>query len=234
MSDNNYGIISTRFYRVAEWIWRMAYVNILWLGFSLLGLGIFGIFPATVALLSVLRKWLTGEPDISIFKQFWSSYKADFLKANILGYLLGVLGYIIWFNYQYLGTVTGTERIFILIGWYVAVVLFILLALFLFPVYVHFKMPLLHYFRTTIVIAISSPFALITLVIALYLALRLFLFVPGLIPFYSMSVTGWLMMWTSVQAFRRIDRKRERIENNEYSIKYFWQQIKKNFKSSDD
>src|SRR5690606_31406536 len=106
--------------------------------------------------------------------------------------------------------------------------------LFLFPVYVHFKMPLLHYFRTTIVIAISSPFALITLVIALYLALRLFLFVPGLIPFYSMSVTGWLMMWTSVQAFRRIDRKRERIENNEYSIKYFWQQIKKNFKSSDD
>ena len=39
-----------------EWVIRLVYLNILWIGVSLLGLGILGIFPATSALFPVLRK----------------------------------------------------------------------------------------------------------------------------------------------------------------------------------
>ncbi len=50
-----------------EWITKIAYLNLLWLGFTLLGLIIFGIFPATAATFTVARKWVTGYPDVAIY-----------------------------------------------------------------------------------------------------------------------------------------------------------------------
>ena len=232
--DNNYGMISTGFYRIAEWIWRFAYVNLLWLGFTLLGLGFLGIFPATVAVYAVLRKWLTKETEVSIFKVFWATYKQDFLRANILGYILSAFGFVIWYNYQYLGLATGVEHTIILIFWLIAFVLFVLLAVFLFPVYVHYDLPLLKYFKTTILVAVASPLALITVGLSLWIAVQLFYLVPGLIPFYSVSVIGWLIMWATLQAFQRIERKQERIKNNQDSLKYKWQKLKSKFNSSND
>lgn len=227
-------MVSTRFYRLAEWIWRFAYVNLLWLGFTLLGLGFLGIFPATVAVYTVLRKWLTKDTEVSIIKIFWFTFKQDFLRANILGYILSVLGFFIWYNYQYLSIATGTEHTIILIFWCIAVVLFILLALFLFPVYVHFDLPLFKYFKTTILIAIASPLSLITVGVGIWIAVQIFYTVPGLIPFYSVSTIGWLIMWATLQAFQRIERKRERIENNEDTLKHRWQRLKNKFSSSND
>lgn len=48
-------------YRYMDWGMRLAYINILWLGGIILGLGVVGFFPATVAMLSVIRKWSYGE-----------------------------------------------------------------------------------------------------------------------------------------------------------------------------
>ncbi|WP_440896940.1 YesL family protein [Amphibacillus sp. Q70] len=232
--DNNYGFLSTRFYRITEWIWRFAYLNLLWLGFSLLGLGLLGVFPATVALYTVLRNWLINDSDISIIKLFWLTFKKDFLRANILGFILVGVGFVIWFNYQYLGTVTGFEHTIIAVFWYMTMFLFILLILFLFPVYVHYKLPLLQYFKITIMFSMASPLALITLIIALGLAFQLFSLIPGLIPFYLISVIGWLIMWTSTHAFRRIDRKKQRIKNNEDSLRFRWKQFKEKVSSAID
>lgn len=233
-NNNNYGLVSTRFYRLAEWIWRFAYVNLLWLGFTLLGLGFLGIFPATVAVYAVLRKWLTKDTEVSIIRVFWATFKQDFLRANILGYILSAFGFFIWYNYQYLSVATGTEHTIILIFWCIAVVLFILLALFLFPIYVHVDLPLFKYFKTTILIAIASPLSLITVGLGIWIALQIFSSVPGLIPFYSVSVVGWLIMWATLQAFQRIERKRERIENNEDTLKHRWQRLKNKYGSSND
>lgn len=233
-NDNNYGLLSTGFYRAAEWIWRFAYLNLLWLGFSVLGLGVLGIFPATVALYAVLRKWVSGQRDISIIKLYWSTFKQDFLRANLLGYILAAFGFLVWYNFQYLAIATGSEHRLILIFWLIAVALLILLIVFLFPVYSHLKLPLLRYIPTTIKIALSSPLALITVGVGLWVAIQLFFIVPGLIPFYSVSTTGWLIMWSTLHAFKRIDRKKERIENNEDSLRFRWNKLKEKLKSSDE
>ncbi len=71
------------YYRICTWIMRMAYVNLLWVAFSLLGLGIFGFFPATAAMFVVIRKWLSSEQDIPVFKTFWNAFKTEFIKINI-------------------------------------------------------------------------------------------------------------------------------------------------------
>lgn len=215
--SNEFGIMSTRFYRIAEWIWRLAYLNLLWLLFTVAGLGVLGIFPATVAMYTVLRKWLQGEPDIAIFPTFFSSIKQDFFKANGLGYILVLIGFILFFNYEYLGTVTGIEHTIISIFWYLAVLVTLILAIFLFPVYVHFSLPFLRYFKTSLIIALVNPLAVITLILALGLAFYLFYIIPGFIPFYLASVIGWIIMWNATLSFQRLERKQERIEEGEES-----------------
>lgn len=231
--ENNYGFINTKFYRLMEWIWRLAYLNLLWLGFSLLGLVIFGLFPATTALYTVLRKWLKGEPDVQIFKTFFDAYKNDFIKANGLGYILLGVGYILWFNFRYLGVATGIEHTILSLGWMVSTFLFVLITLFVFPVYIHYDLPFFGNFKMALLLALTNPLALFSLILSLVLAYTLFSYIPGLIPFYLVSIIGWLIMWNASHAFRRLDQKKEQLDHGEYqSIIAKGKQLKEKVRSA--
>src|SRR5690625_362565 len=88
-------------YRGSEWIMRLAYLNILWIAFSLMGLVVFGLFPATVSMFAVTRKWVMGDTEIPIFKTFWASYKTEFKQANIVGYIILVIGFFLYFDFLF-------------------------------------------------------------------------------------------------------------------------------------
>lgn len=64
-----------KIYSLSNWIVKICYVNLLWGIFMLVGLIVFGFFPATVALFTVCRKWVLGDRDVPIFSTFWSAYK---------------------------------------------------------------------------------------------------------------------------------------------------------------
>ena len=59
-----------KFNRFGEWVIRLVILNVLWLGFSVVGLGILGVFPSTSALFSVLRKWFIGQEQVKITRSF--------------------------------------------------------------------------------------------------------------------------------------------------------------------
>ncbi|WP_091495402.1 YesL family protein [Amphibacillus marinus] len=206
--ENNNGFISTRFYQVTIWIWKMAYLHLLWLGFSIAGLGLITLFPATAALYGVLRKWLMNEQELNIFQVFFKVFKESLLKANLLGYTVCFFGYLIWFNYHYLGVISGLEYLSIVILWYVLVIVFMFMALFLLPLYVHYQMTYFNYLKASIIIALLNPIKVLSLIITLLLAGAAFYLLPGLIPFYLSSVIGWLVMWHALRAFKKLDTKR--------------------------
>ncbi|MBU9712966.1 YesL family protein [Evansella tamaricis] len=206
--------MSSKFYRTTEWIWRLCYVNLLWLLVTTLGLFFLGVLPATAAMFTIFRKWLRGDTEISIFRTFIESIKKDFLKINLLGLILAFLGYILYFNYQYLGIVEGIQHTVISIGWYTGVFIFSIILLYIFPVYVHFEMKLFQYFKTAFVVGLVNPLALITLIISLGLTGYIFYLVPGLIPFFGASLIGFLVMWAAHLSFERIERKKEKLEES--------------------
>ncbi|WP_054705945.1 DUF624 domain-containing protein [Bacillus sp. JCM 19041] len=86
------------FYRVSVFISKLAYVNALWIGFTLLGLIVFGAAPATVALFTVTRAWVNKEWDVPVFKTFWSIYKEEFWRANASGIALFAVGFLLYWN----------------------------------------------------------------------------------------------------------------------------------------
>ncbi|MBM7677058.1 YesL family protein [Gracilibacillus alcaliphilus] len=216
--NNNYGFISTRFYRIMEWIWRLAYLNILWIFFTLIGLGVFGVFPATASIYAVNRKWLLGDSEIPIFKVFWTSFKENFFKANMLGITLVVIGYVLYFNVNYLSVSSGMEHTLLSGFFYITVVCYFFLLCYLFPIFVHFELTFFRYFMVAIIIPFTTPFTLISTLVSLAIALYMLYLFPGLIPFFAVSVLSWLIMWNSTHAFRRIENKKRRINNNEESF----------------
>src|SRR5699024_398229 len=85
---------------ILTWITRLAFVNFLWILFSILGLFVGGIFPATIAALGVSRKWLMSERDIPILKTFKELYRRDFVASNILGWILTLIGILLYINFR--------------------------------------------------------------------------------------------------------------------------------------
>jgi len=72
------------------------YLHFLGVVFTLLGLGVFGISPATAALFSVIHKWFEEYFDIQIFKNLFSVYKIHFFETNSLGIILISIGMFLY------------------------------------------------------------------------------------------------------------------------------------------
>ncbi|ADU28822.1 YesL family protein [Evansella cellulosilytica] len=214
----NVSWMASPFYRSCDWIWKMAYVNLLWLGFTVLGFGILGFLPATLAMLTVMRKWLMGEPDIAIFKTFLNAYKEGFIRINLIGLLFAFGAYVIVFNYMYLGTIEGPVHTILSLGWYIGLIVYTVTLVFLIPTYVHYELKLMQYLKASFIVGLVNPLAMITLIIGLLLMYQLFTYIPGLIPFFGPSMLGMMVMWCAHMAFTRLERKKEKLENEKNDV----------------
>ncbi|MRH41928.1 DUF624 domain-containing protein [Aquibacillus halophilus] len=202
-------------FKLFEWISKFAYVNVLWMAFSFIGLIIFGFFPATIAMFTIVRKWIMGDTDISIFKQFWSIYKQEFIKSNLLGLLLILVAGIIYVNLIYIEANTGNLLVLTHIPLYLFMFAFILTVIYLFPVYVHYDVKFFQMFKNSFLIMIINPIYTLMMILGIigtYYGLSL---VPGLIFFFGGSALTYIIMWPSYQAFQKVEKKKEKtVETN--------------------
>lgn len=81
-------------YAVCVWVWRLAWLNMLWLLFTLMGLVLLGFFPATVAGYQVARDWIQtpasrGAP---LFRRFAGLVRRNAVSANAGGAVLLAIG----------------------------------------------------------------------------------------------------------------------------------------------
>jgi uncharacterized membrane protein YesL len=193
------------FYRLCDWIMKLAYINILWISFSLLGLIVFGLFPATAAMFVIVRKILMDKDEIPILKTFWESYKSEFLKSNILGLILIITGYILYIDILFLRNSTG----FINLLYYPTLVLalgFVLTLLYVFPTFVHFDQRILQVIKNAFVIMLMNPLSTVLMVIGSFAVYLLMTTIPGLIPLFSGSILSFVIMWASFFAFSRLKK----------------------------
>lgn len=197
------------FYRISEKIMYACYLNFLWILFTIIGLGIFGFMPATVAMYSVYRKFLMGDSDVKIFKLFAQTYKKEFLKSNLFGIILLVVGYILYIDFVFLSTVSGVANLFLTGVFFIAALFYLLLVLYLIPVYVHYDLTFFQYIKQALLIGFISPLMTVSMLLSLYLLYLLFSFIPGLIPLFFFSIVGFAIMGNAYIAFKRLERKKE-------------------------
>jgi len=70
-------------YRMADWMMKLAFVNLLWILFTILGLVVFGFYPAWIAMCRLMTLWSRGE-DPPLFKTYWSIYRKVFMDEGVI------------------------------------------------------------------------------------------------------------------------------------------------------
>lgn len=197
------GSLGTGLQRIFSWVIRLAYLNFLWLAFTLLGLGIVGFAPATAAMFAVTRRWVLGEREVEIFDIFRRAYRADFIKANMLGYLLLLLGAALYLDVRLLprhggviGVLLGALAVGLMIAFGVAL-------LYLPALFAQFQLRTLQYLKWSLAIGLAHP--LLTLVMAAgVVGIYLFLLhggAPALVVVLGGSLPALLLSWGAQKAF---------------------------------
>lgn len=178
----------------------------LWLAFTLLGLGIFGITPATAAMFAVTRKWVHQEKDIPIFQTFFQSYKKEFIQANLLGIILMFVAYILVIQFNIL---FHQEKLMYKLASFSVValmILYVIILTYFFPIFVHFRLKWFDYLKWPFVIGIVHPILTVVLIGGIsVLIIVVYHSIPALLFFFSGSVISYLIMLGVSQTFYKYE-----------------------------
>lgn len=192
---------------VMEWIARFFIVQLIWILFSVLGLIVVGIFPATFTMFAICRKWINKQTDFSLFKTFWKLFQTSFFKTNILGYGIVAVGYSIFYYFRlFIGSNDTFQLVFFFIVSTISII-FIMTILFVIPVFVHFDIRLIQVMKFSLITAISNPIQVITMAVVIVIFTMIMIMFPGLFPFFSFSVLAYVLMWLANTAFINMERK---------------------------
>ncbi|WP_246042253.1 YesL family protein [Cohnella pontilimi] len=203
------------FYKLSEWIMRLAVINLLWLICSLpfwfvlwaqlvsasngqeaaaapmilllAVLSPFTFFPATSAMFSVARKWVTGDVDVPLLRTFFRNYKHNFKQAMLGGILYSVLFAIMIIDFRvYLHNLDNLQLLA-----YLFIALMVLLSISLlhfFSLLSHFHMKTMQLLKNALFLTIGRPFRSFFMavgVIAVYLISSRF---TWMFPFFFGSI----------------------------------------------
>lgn len=194
------------YYQFSVWAMRLAYVNLIWFVFTIIGLGFIGIMPATAGMFAVVRKWVSGEDEIKVFSTFWNSYRKEFVKSNLLGYTLIGIGYILYIELQILRAQDSMVYFIASFGVIALIVVLCIVLLYAFPVFAHFNVGTLQNIRWAFIIGVIHPVLTIVLVVGIasvyYIALTT---IPALLFFFGGSATAFVLTWGASKTFSKFE-----------------------------
>ncbi|MFC4617707.1 YesL family protein [Camelliibacillus cellulosilyticus] len=198
-------------YAFGDWLSRVFVLHLLWIVFSIAGIGVFGLFPATAAMFAVIRKRILGDRDLPTFKTFMAHFKSDFLKVNAIGYTMAAIGCFLYFDLYI--TRHGIHSMVLYFLLLILGFFYLITVLYLFPVFVHYELKMSHYLKQSFLIAIIRPFETIGCLVILLVFYYLFLFFPILLIFLGAPLIAYPIMWLTNHAFEGVTRKIQAIDN---------------------
>ncbi|MFC4404882.1 YesL family protein [Gracilibacillus xinjiangensis] len=195
--------------KALEWITKVAYLNILWILFTVLGAVVLGLFPATAATFTITKKWITGYSDIPIFQTFWRAYRDSFKTANILGLIISTVSYILYLDFVFITVSPNEYALLLTIPFLFISILFLLTILYIFPVYVYYEMRVGQILKSAFFIMALNPLPTVTMLLGLMgISFILWNFQP-LLFFFSMSLASIALMMPAKKAFEKIQQKKK-------------------------
>lgn len=193
--------------RALEWITKVAYLNLLWIFFTLLGAGVLGLFPSTAATFMVTKKWITGSHDAPVFKVFLKAYKDSFKEANIIGYIILIFSYILYLDFLFITVSPSDYALLLTIPLFFISILFILTVMYIFPVYVYYEMRILQVLKSSFFIMILNPLSTLVMGLGVFGITFVLWQFQGLAIFFGLSLPSVALMMPANRAFKKIQEK---------------------------
>ncbi|WP_208559866.1 YesL family protein [Marinilactibacillus kalidii] len=189
-------------------ILKLAYLNVLWIVGTIIGLGVLGFGPSTAAVFSIIREWLKGNDDLPLTRLFIKFYKQYFIQGNLISLLYSATGFILIFDYIYVSRWEWRVVFGLLIF------LYVISATFIYPVLVHYN---LKSFREMIRYSFLIGFSYLQYTLVLFVGIigiyvviaRLY---PALITFFGTSFLIFIIMKMAYLIFSRIEESVNKIQ----------------------
>ena len=192
---------------VCEWIWKAISANVCWIVFTALGLGVFGFFPATVALFTIVRKWLRKDTDLPVWKTFKHVYFKEWKRSNGIGLVFYSIGLFLFIDIRITESfLSGVFGSFLSIILYILVVILLLAVSYFFAVYVHYELSSREYIKHAFLITLTGLPSTIWIGAGFFVIGYLINQAPGLIPFISAVAPAYWMMKVCLNRFSRLER----------------------------
>ncbi|PYI56436.1 YesL family protein [Paenibacillus flagellatus] len=229
-------------YRISEWIMRLSVINVLWVVcsipfFYLMLAGLiattqspeyfkqalvlvaivapFTLFPATAAMFTVARKWVTGDEDVPLFKTYFRGYKENYLQSMLGGILFVLLTTVMYVNYTFYLRQSGTLSLLSIL--FIVLAFLLIAAMFhFFSIMVHFHMKFWQIMKNAFLITIGNPVMTVLLLVSngvvAYISVYHFTF---LIPFFMGSLMAYASFWNFYRIFDRMKTLSEKKQQEE-------------------
>ncbi|KAB8194142.1 DUF624 domain-containing protein [Nonomuraea phyllanthi] len=180
--------------RLGEVGLRLFLLHLLWLGGTLAGGVVLGVFPATAAVYAVVRRDLMGRDEPSrLREEFATAWRREFRAANALGYAFLALWALLLLDRHVVATVDLGAAGPALAG------LFWLLAVFLFgmsvaagPLAAHFAESVPKLVVRSALFVLARPLVAGLNAVAVAVVLCVYYVVPGLVPVFGIAAPACL------------------------------------------
>ncbi len=231
-------------YKLTEWITRIAFSNILWvictspflfivltkflmavqtpeahneqlLSNWILGiLSPFVLFPATAALFTVVRKWVMGNPDVSVFKTFFKGYKENYKQSMIGGIFYTLLFVIMYVDYTvYMTQLDGFQLVGIVML-VLLIVLFVSLFNF-FSMTVHYEMKTTQLLKNAVLLTLIRPFRVFSTLIGSAVLAYIGTQMPVLFVFFLFCLMALFAFFNFYATFTKMQEQQEKMKKAE-------------------
>ena len=192
---------------ISDWLWRLILANLCWLFFTVLGLGVFGFFPSTVALFTIVRKWQKNELDVPIWRTFKQVFKKEWKRSNQIGVFFYGIAAFLYADIRIVETMPGILSMFLLALLWVLVLIFLLALVYFFAIYVHYEFSNKAYIKQSFLYAVSSLSTALWMGAGIFFIGYLIYQLPGLIPFVSAVFTAFWLMKVCLKRFEKLEKE---------------------------
>lgn len=199
-----------------NWIAKLAYINVLWILFSLMGLVVCGVGPATISVFTVIRRMLRDGDGFSIWRLFLQTYREEFWSANKLMLVIVPVFIFIYFDFIIIQSLPYSVIIdyFVFPALIVFTLLVVIITSYLLSVSVHYKLTLRVNIKHACLIAGLYPLTAVLIISGLFIFTIIVFIVPAIIPLYMISVPALIIQACTMRSFRKLSARQALIENS--------------------
>ncbi|WP_350343043.1 YesL family protein [Proteinivorax tanatarense] len=191
------------FTQASLWVWRIMHLNWAWILHTILGGVVLGLFPATLSMFYISKKWLKGGIDDGIWREFHRYYKENFWVANGLGWAYAFVGVFLVWDLYIVTQIQGFFPLLCMIAIIFALIFYVFAFFYLFSYYVCFKGSFKDYLFQPFIIGLLNLRGNTTIAIGIIMICYLIYQLPGLVLFTAGVMPSYWIMKVSLNNFKK-------------------------------
>ncbi|MFO3716407.1 YesL family protein [Anaerococcus cruorum] len=201
MSDN-------KLIKIGNFLGDMFILQAYFICYSLRGGIILGVFPSFMAVIDILSIKFYKEDDEVLSYLFKKSYKENFKKSNQVGWVLLLSGALLIFDYYINKNYINNKAVGLIL--LILLIIYIILASHVPITLLRFDLSFKNYFKQAMLIALSSPFELISVILSELLIEQVLVRLPILILFLGAPLVAMPFAWFTYRSVEKIKEKKQK------------------------